>query len=46
METLVWIFYTGVFLLALLIVVLWVALPFAVFGIKDKLDKIIRLLSK
>lgn len=27
-------------ILALILTVLWIALPFAVFGIKDRLDKI------
>jgi len=31
----------GVFVLALII--LWIILPFAVFGIKDKLDKLIQI---
>jgi F420-0:gamma-glutamyl ligase-like protein len=33
------------FLFGLLILVLWTLLPFAVFGIKDRLDKQIELLT-
>jgi hypothetical protein len=34
------------FLFGLLILVLWTLLPFAVFGIKDRLDKQIELLTE
>lgn len=33
-------------LIALLIAILWIALPFAVFGIKSRLDRIIQLLEQ
>ncbi|MBF6616529.1 MAG: hypothetical protein ITG07_07375 [Candidimonas sp.] len=33
-------------LIALLITILWIALPFAVFGIKSRLDRIIQLLEQ
>lgn len=33
-------------LLAIVIAVLWIALPFAVFGIKTRLDRIIVLLER
>ena len=32
--------------LAVITLVLWIFLPFAVFGIKDRLDRIIRLLER
>jgi hypothetical protein len=31
---------------AILLGILWIILPFAIFGIKDKLDKQIRLLQE
>ncbi len=39
MGALIWLF--GLFLL-----ILWIALPFAVFGIKKRLDEIIKQLKK
>jgi ribosomal protein L40E len=38
----------GVFLIIFLIIlgILWLILPFAIFGIKDKLDTMIRLLKE
>lgn len=35
-----------VWLLGLFLLILWVALPFAVFGIKGRLDEIIKQLKK
>lgn len=34
------------FVLAIITLVLWIFLPFAVFGIKERLDRIIRLLER
>ena len=38
----------GVFLIILgvILAILWICLPFAIFGIKDKLDQIIQELKK
>lgn len=35
--------YPILFLLAIIVAILWVLLPFAVFGIKGKLDRLIRV---
>lgn len=35
--------YPILFLLAAIVAILWVLLPFAVFGIKGKLDRLIRV---
>lgn len=35
-----------VWLLGVLLLILWIALPFAVFGIKKRLDRIIKLLEQ
>jgi len=39
-------FLGGIVVLVAAILTLWIVLPFAVFGIKGKLDKIIKLLER
>lgn len=38
----------GIFIVIFFVVlaILWICLPFAVFGVKDRLDKIIKLLEQ